>query len=274
MFVERIDRRCGCSALAQQLLRVVCCGDARCAVFRLLRRCSLFGSTLLYRPRVRTVGIRVLLGWLAVMGLIVLTVTWIVAGLAQDEYSPRRGFIEDLAALDAQQPWIMITGFVLVGVSTVALGVGLAGAVKGRSATVGSILVAFAGVGFIVAGLARRDCYSQLDACADRYEAGDMSWHWQTHQWVGLVAVLALAVAPLVYARAFRGDQSWRDLRAYSIITGVVGLVLLVLLFTSVAESWGGVLQRVMMTLLLLWVAILGARLIRLSRVRPRESAI
>jgi hypothetical protein len=29
-----------------------------------------------------------------------------------------------------------------------------------------------------------------------------------------------------------------------------------------------------MMTLLLLWVAILGARLIRLSRVRPRESAI
>lgn len=222
----------------------------------------------------RTVGIRVLLGWLAVMGLIVLTVAWIVAGLAQDEYSPRRGFIEDLAALDAQQPWIMIMGFVLVGVSTVALGVGLAGAVKGRSATVGSILVALAGVGFIVAGLVRRDCYSQLDACADRYEAGDMSWHWQTHQWVGLVAVLALAVAPLVYARAFRGDESWRDLRAYSIITGVVGLVLLVLLFTSVAESWGGVLQRVMMTLLLLWVAILGARLIRLSRVRPRESAI
>jgi hypothetical protein len=77
-----------------------------------------------------------------------------------------------------------------------------------------------------------------------------------------------------VYARAFRGDESWRDLRAYSIITGVVGLVLLVLLFTSVAESWGGVLQRVMMTLLLLWVAIVGARLIGLSRVRPRESAI
>jgi hypothetical protein len=29
-----------------------------------------------------------------------------------------------------------------------------------------------------------------------------------------------------------------------------------------------------MMTLLLLWVAIVGARLIGLSRVRPRESAI
>jgi hypothetical protein len=88
------------------------------------------------------------------------------------------------------------------------------------------------------------------------------------------VAVLALAVAPLVYARAFRGDESWRDLRAYSIITGMVGLVLLVLIFTNIPESWGGVLQRVMMTVLLLWVTTLGARLIRLSRLRPRETAI
>lgn len=220
-----------------------------------------------------TVGSRVLLGWLAVMGAIALTIAWIVAGLAQDEYSPRRGYIEDLAALDAQHPWIMITGFVLVGVGTVALAVGLAGAVKGRSAAVGSILVAFAGIGFIVAGLARRDCYSQLDACADRYDAGDMSWHWQIHEWAGLVAVLALAVAPLVYARAFRGDESWRDLRAYSITTGVVGLVLLVLIFTNVPESWGGVLQRVLVTVLLLWVTTLAARLIQLSRLRPRETA-
>jgi hypothetical protein len=48
---------------------------------------------------------------------------------------------------------------------------------------------------------------------------------------------------------AFSGGAPWRDLRAYSIITGLV-------------------------TVLLLWIAILGARLIRLSRVWPREPAL
>ena len=75
-------------------------------------------------------------------------------------------------------------------------------------------------------------------------------------------------------ARAFSGCTPWRDLRAYSITTGVVGLVLLVLLSSGVAGSWTGVVQRVFVTVLLLWIAILGARLIRLSRVRPREPAL
>ena len=77
-----------------------------------------------------------------------------------------------------------------------------------------------------------------------------------------------------MFARALRADESWRDLRAYSITTGVVGLVLLVLLFSGVAGSWTGVVQRVFVTVLLLWVAILGARLIRLSGVRAAEPAI
>jgi Protein of unknown function (DUF998) len=168
----------------------------------------------------------------------------------------------------------MITGFLLLGAGIVALAVGLAGAATGRAATVGSILLVLAGVGVIVAGLVREDCYSQLDACAARIDAGDVSWHHAAHDWVSLVVFLALVAAPLVLARAFRGDQSWRDLRAYSIVTGVVGLVLLVLLLSGVAESWAGVVQRVFVTVLLLWVAILGVRLIRLSRAQTVEPAI
>jgi hypothetical protein len=49
----------------------------------------------------------------------------------------------------------MITGFLLLGVGIVALGAGLAGALKGRPATVGSILVVVAGIGIIVASQAR-----------------------------------------------------------------------------------------------------------------------
>ena len=222
----------------------------------------------------RTVGGRLMLGWLAVMGPIAFTIAWIVSEVLQDGYSPRQDYISELAALDARYTWIMITGFLLLGVGTVALGIGLAGAVEGGLARIGSILVALAGVGIIVAGLARVDCRSRLDACAARIDAGDVSWHSATHELVSLVVFLALVAAPLVLARAFSGDEPWRALRAYSITTGVVGLVLLVLLFSGVAGNWSGVVQRVFVTVLLLWIAILGARLIRLSRTRPRELAL
>jgi hypothetical membrane protein len=208
-----------------------------------------------------------------VMGPIAFTIAWIVAALVQDEYSVRREDISALAALDAQNAWIMITGFLLLGVGIVALGAGLAGALMGRPATVGSILVVVAGVGIIVAGLARNDCSTELDACADRVDAGDVSWHHATHDLASLVVFLALVAAPLVFARAFRGDQSWRDLRTYSLITGVLGLVLLVLFLSGVAGSWNGLLQRVFVTVLFLWIAVLGARLIRLSRAQSAEPA-
>jgi len=207
------------------------------------------------------------------MGPIAFTIAWVVGAVVQDEYSVRREDISALAALDAQDAWIMITGFVLLGVGMVALGAGLAGALKGRPTTVGSILVAVAGVGIIVAGLARNDCSSQLDACADRVEAGDVSWHHATHDLVSLVVFLALVTAALVLARAFRGDQSWRDLRTYSLITAVLGLVLLVAFVTGVAGSWNGLLQRAFVTVLFLWIAVLGARLIRLSRAESAEPA-
>jgi hypothetical membrane protein len=221
----------------------------------------------------RTVGGRLVLGWLAVTGPIAFTISWIVAEVLQDGYSLRRDYISELAALDARHPWIMIIGFLWLGAGTVALGIGLAGALKGRLARIGSILVALAGVGSIVAGLARVDCRSRLAACAARIDAGDVSWHSATHELVSLVVFLALVAAPLVLARAFSGAP-WRDLRAYSITTGVVALVLLVLLFSGIAGSWGGVVQRLFVTVLLLWIAILGARLIRLSRIRPREPAL
>jgi len=222
----------------------------------------------------RTVGGRLVLGWLAVTGPIAYTIAWIVSGVLQDGYSIRRDFISELAALDARHAWIMITGFLWLGAGTVALGIGLAGALEGKLGRIGSILVALAGVGIIVAGLARVDCRSSLPACAARLDAGDVSWHSATHELVSLLVFLMLVAAPLVLARPFGGSGRWRDLRAYSITTGVVGLVVLALLLSGVVGSWNGVVQRVFLTILLIWIAVLGARLIRLSRVRPREPAL
>ena len=196
---------------------------------------------------------RLVLGWLAVIGPVAFTLAWLLAGLTQDGYSPRREDISALAAVDAQHPWIMITGFLLLGIGTMALGVGLlVGALRGRAATIGGALVLLAGVALVVAGLARNDCSSELPACADRVDAGDVSWHHTTHDLVSLVLFLALIAAPLVLARAFRQDERWADLRTYSIVTGLLGLALLIVYGSGVAGSWNGLAQRLFVSVLFL----------------------
>jgi hypothetical membrane protein len=110
-------------------------------------------------------------------GPIAFTAAWLLGGLVQDEYSVRQEDISALAAMDAQYAWIMITGFVVLGVGTVALAAGLASTLRYPSAVIGSVLLMIAGIGLAVAGLARNDCSSELPACAARADAGEVSWH-------------------------------------------------------------------------------------------------
>ena len=206
------------------------------------------------------------LGWLAMAGPIAFTIAWLVGGLVQDEYSLRQEDISALAAMDAQHAWIMITGFVLLGLGTVALAAGLASTLRYLSAAIGSVLLMIAGIGLTVAGLARNDCSSELPACAARVDAGEVSWHHQVHDNVSLILFLALIAAPLVFARAFGRDDRWRPLRTYSIVTGLLGFALLVLYVIGSAGTWNGVVQRIFISVLLVWIALVGLRLSRLEQ--------
>ena len=112
----------------------------------------------------------------------------------------------------------------------------------------------------------RNDCSGELLACAERADAGDVSWHSTVHDLVSLVVFLALIAASLVLAGSFRGAEHWRDLRSYSLVTGLLGFVLLVIFVIGAAGSWNGVLQRVFVSVLFLWIALLGLRLTQLAR--------
>jgi len=220
-----------------------------------------------------TAGWRRVLGWCAVAGPVVFTAAWLVAGTVQDVYSPRREDISALAALDAQHAWIMIAGIVALGLSVVALGLGLVGAIDdGRSATVGAILLVVAGLMFVVAGVARDDCSSELRACKKRVDAGDVSWHHVVHDNVGIAVFLVLVAVPLVLAGAFRGDGRWRDLRRYSLASGGVTLVLLLVFGGEPFSGWNGLAERILVTIPLVWIAVLGTRLARIA-LAPDTSA-
>ena len=203
-------------------------------------------------------------GAIAVAGPVFFSAAWLAGWAAQDAYSPRREDISALAALDAQQPWVMIVGFLALAVGLAALGMGLLRAVDGgRLAPLGALLVLIAGLGIFVAGVARNDCSSELAACKARIDAGDISWQHGLHDAVSGLLFLALVVAQLVLARAFRHDPAWSDLRAYSIVSGVLTFALLVLFATGAIEGWNGFVQRAFLAVPFVWMMVLGVRLRR-----------
>jgi hypothetical membrane protein len=212
------------------------------------------------------IDFRRLAGAAAVAGPIVFTAFWILAWAMQDDYSPRREDISALAALDAQHPWVMVIGFLALGLGTLTLGITLVGSLAGNlSARFGSLLVAIAGLGIVTAGLAQNDCSSELAACKARVAAGVVSTHHQAHDLVSAVVFLAFVAAQLVLARAFRRDRRWSGLRTYSIVSGTLTFALLVLFGTGALPGWNGLVQRVFVAVPLIWIAALGLRLRRLT---------
>src|SRR5262249_8965345 len=125
-----------------------------------------------------------------------------------------------------------------------------------------------AGVMFVVAGIARDDCSSELQACKKRVNTGDVSWHHKVHDNVGIAVFLVLVLAPLVLARAFRRDSRWRNLRRYSLVTGAVTLVALLVFGGGSFSGWNGLAERILVTIPLVWTAVLGMRLTQIAR-RP-----
>ncbi len=201
-----------------------------------------------------------------VAGPVAFTLAWVVASLRQPGKSFTTVQISGLAAEDARDPWIMITGFVLLGCCAVVFGVGLRRALGGRRrAGLGPGVVQAAGVLTIAVGLLRRDHVLLT--------AGPESWHNHAHDVVSAIAYVLLVAAPLLLARRLRRDPDWRGLAAPLAAAAVASAALLVLFYSAPHSSWDGLLQRIAVSLPLAAIAAVGGRLALLSRRASRGPA-
>jgi hypothetical membrane protein len=214
---------------------------------------------------------RRLCGYLGAAGPLAFAIASIIASAAQRGYNPWQEDISALAALDAQNPWIMITGFLVLSGCTIALAAGLRGAIQpSQAATAGPIMILFVGVGIAALGLMRNDCSTELATCAARVRTGNVSWHHHGHDVVSIIVFTTLMLAPLVFAEAFRSEPRWRSLRTYSRVTAALslGLFALYILSSSTIPEWSGLVQRLFTTATLTWLAVLGTRLAQPLRAR------
>jgi hypothetical membrane protein len=212
--------------------------------------------------------LRVLGGLAGLAGPAVFTAAWAIESLLQTGHGATEVQISGLAAPDARDPWIMITGFVVLGGCSAVFGTALQrelggsgrGGWAGRAGRAGRAgggprLIQAAGLLTVAAGLLRRD---QMLLTAPAHE----SWHNHAHDVVSAVIYVALVAAPLLLARRFRGDPRWSSLRWPLVAASLATAAVLVVFFTGAFPSSAGLLQRIGVTVPLAAVCAVAARLL------------
>jgi hypothetical membrane protein len=194
-----------------------------------------------------------------IAGPVVFTLAWVTASLRQPGKSFTAVQISGLAAENARDPWIMITGFVLLGCCAVAFGAALRRAVGGRRrAGLGPAAIQAAGILTIAVGLLRRDHVLLT--------AGPESWHNHAHDVVSAAAYVLLIAGPLLLARRLWREPGWSALAAPLAVAAVASAALLVAFYSAPHSSWDGLLQRIAVSLPLAAIAAVGGRLAAVSR--------
>lgn len=203
--------------------------------------------------------------WLLLAGLlgpIILTLAWLAAGHLQEGADARRGSISDLGAGTASKAWLWNAPLTVGGVLIAAFALGLYRTLRpGRVSTIGAPLIAIFGIGLALEGaLFQLDCRETVPACKDR---SSYSWQHSAHEIESGVGFLALLVAIALLALRFRREPSLRSLWLYSLMTAAAFVVLLLASGASEDSDWEGLVQRLLVTLLLAWIAVIAFRLAR-----------
>jgi hypothetical protein len=194
------------------------------------------------------------------------TAGWLLGGLAQpDAYSAANDDISDLGALTAHDAWLYnqlganLGGALTVFVAVV-LWLALSPSLLGR---LGAAALAVGGTGVFLDGLFRLDCRGIDAGCHND------SWHAHAHKIESGITAVALLLAPLVLAAAFRRIPTWRGAWLPSLLT-----VPLVLLANVVFSTMGdGAATRAGTVVISAWVAFVAVWCLRAAEAEAAPAS-
>jgi Protein of unknown function (DUF998) len=198
------------------------------------------------------------------VGPLLFILAFLVIGATRPAYSAWHMAVSSLS--DGPLGWTQTTNFVVCGALLMCFAFGLKRALRaGKGATWGPILLGTFGLCMIGAGFFTTD--PGLGYPPGAATPATPSVHGALHGLFSLVGFASLIAACFVLARRFTLDPAWHGWSLYSILTGSGFLVFLVL--TSFAAASGdptspaGLLQRIMIVVGWVWLALFAIQLLR-----------
>jgi hypothetical membrane protein len=204
---------------------------------------------------------------LYIVGVLVFVLAMAITqiGFSGTSYSLLHNYISDLGAahcgyyhsptLYICSPWhdVFNAGIIVMGLLLILGTILLRTAFPARgSRTVGLALLVLAGVGAIGVGLSPEDVNLTV------------------HTLSAAVAFIFGNLALVILAFAMFRDTRWNGYRAYTLFSGLVGLIAFVLFYVKVYGPLGvGGMERLIVAPLLLWAVVIGIHLVRIPTFAP-----
>ncbi len=174
-----------------------------------------------------------------------------VLSLIRPGYSQVSDFVSDLGV--GPNAAIQNANFVVFGVLVIALAFALVQSLptpRRKVVDAGAVLMVVFGLGVLLAGVFPED-----------YAGGGL------HTGVSSTAFLASILAPLLVAWGLRkADTAWSRYATYSLISGVVSFVVLIVFKIAIGGAYQGAAQRAFLAVPWIWVGVTGLQVYAQNR--------
>ena len=191
-----------------------------------------------------------------IAGPIMSSVILLIVSQLHPGYSIITQRISELGGADAPYATFMnLFGMELPGILIILLSWGLYAGVRGGiSAKVGSILLALSGAALVMAGVFHVDTVH-----------AEMSRSGLAHGFFARMGEFAIIVAPLIMSFGLKKDGRWRGYALFCMATAIAATALYVVYQFDFIAPWKGLVQRMVVTVPLVWIEVMSIKLMRLS---------
>lgn len=190
------------------------------------------------------------LAFCGIIGPVTYAIVLFTLGFIQPDYNCITQSMSELGAAGAPYALIMNTiGFPLLGILIIAFALGLQRGING-SLKIGPVLIALSGLSLVMTGIFPCD-----PGCVDVTLRG------LTHSIFATIAAFSMIFAPLFLLPRLKKDDRWQGYVTYSIISVIAATLVSAIYGFMAFEQLTGVLQRISMGIMLLWVEVMAIRL-------------
>lgn len=174
-------------------------------------------------------------------------------------YNHLSQFVSELGESGAPYSTLQNAAFTLYGLLVIVFSVGLSkGIGASRASRIGAVLLVVSGVGDVGAAIFPCDLGCPSSGSTSNILHGQFS----------ILGIVAAILAIWIFSLALGKDSRWRGYRAYSLATAVLATIFYLLAGFIGPQSLRGGFQRLRLGTMLLWIGVMGAKLLSLS-VRP-----
>ncbi len=194
-----------------------------------------------------------------ILGPLILVIADITSATCACEYSLISNSISSLAL--TQLGWFQTIGFLALGLFVEIFTAGLLYNIKrARWFHLGIALFVFFGFAMLLIGAFRTDPVGGPD-----------TFEGTIHGLAARLTFSLFAVAILALAPAIKKDPDWQHLFRYTIVTAILAVILgIILRFFSEETGWFGLVERILVGNMILWVEVTAINLLWLSIKRGK----